>query len=143
VVSPAGAKLRDAFASVANRAVLRGPATGQINVPELGRVVVRAHNVGGAVDVDVSADRSDARVTLRGHVSAMATDLRQADVPLARLTVDRAHDAFGQSTGSSPSFRDRDPQAHDSPRDNAPRAEEDSQPLPTEASVPRRVRIVL
>jgi hypothetical protein len=142
-VPGAGARLRDALASVANHAVLRGPATGHIDVPELGRVAVRAHTVAGAVDVDVTADRPDARAALRGHIGAMTLDLHQADVPVARLTVDRSHAAFGQSNGSPPSFRDRDAQGQDSPRDNPQSAERDNEPTPAEPSAPRRVRIVL
>jgi flagellar hook-length control protein FliK len=142
-VASGGAKLRDALVSVANHAVLRGPATGQIDVPELGRVMVRAHNVGGAADVDVTADRPDTRIALQGHVHSMTVDLRQADVPVARVTVDRAHGPFGQSAGSSSSSRDGDAQAHDSSRENPQLADDDVQPQPTDPSSPRRVRIVL
>jgi hypothetical protein len=138
-----GAKLRDALVSVANHAVLRAPATGQIDVPELGRVAVRAHAFGGAVDIDVTADKAGARATLRGHANAMTADLHQADVPVARLTIDRSDPRAGHSLGSSPSFRDRDANAHDSPRDNPQPQEHDTDDSPTDTGVPRRVRIVL
>ena len=144
--SPAAdpAKLRDAIASVTNHAVLRGPATGQIEVPDFGRVAVRAHSAAGAVDVDVTADRADARAMLRGHVGAIAADLRVAEVPVARLTVDRASAPFGGAHGSPGSFSERGGSPHDSPRDAAPGfgSQDDDAPAPQNAPV-SRVRIVL
>ena len=94
-------RLRDALASVTNRAVLRAPATGHIDVPELGRIAVRAHSAGGSVDVDVTADHADARAILRGHVGGMTADLHQADVPVSRVNVERGTAAFGDSQGST------------------------------------------
>ncbi len=142
--SSAGAKLRDALASVANHAVLRGEASGQIDVPELGRVAVRAHSVGGAVDVEVTADGSDARATLHGHVGAMTADLRAADVPVGRLTVDRTDASSGSTLGSSTSSRDRDPNAGGhSARDNRPQSDAEDAPAGVGTTAPGRVRIVL
>jgi hypothetical protein len=140
----AGAKLRDALASVANHAVLRGEASGQIDVPELGRVAVRAHSVGGAVDVEVTAEGSDARATLHGHIGAMTADLRAADVPVGRFTIDRTDASSGSTLGSSTSSRDRDPNAGGhSARDNRPQADADDAPAGVGAAAPGRVRIVL
>lgn len=96
----AGDRLRDALASVQNHAVLRNAATGEIDVPELGRVAVRAHTVSGSVDVDITVDRPDARAALHQHAGAMTADLRDADVRVGRMTIDAAHGA-GKS-GDSP-----------------------------------------
>ncbi|HXN30702.1 MAG TPA: flagellar hook-length control protein FliK, partial [Polyangiaceae bacterium] len=139
-----GARLRDALVSVANHAVLRGEATGQIDVPELGRVAVRAHSAGGTVNVEVTAEAPEARAMLRGHVGAMTADLHAADVPVGRLTVDRAGASSGNSLGSSMSSRDRGASTGgESARDNRPQSDGDSAPAVVEAITPRRVRIVL
>jgi len=140
-----GAKLRDALASVANHAVLRSEASGQIDVPELGRVAVRAHTSGGTVDVEVTAEGSEARATLRGHVGAMTADLRAADVPVGRFTVDRTDaPSLGSSLASSTSSRDGgNNQGGHSARDNGPQADGDNGSEAVEVTVPRRVRIVL
>jgi flagellar hook-length control protein FliK len=141
----AGAKLRDALASVANHAVLRSEASGQIDVPELGRVAVRAHSSGGTVDVEVTAESTDARAMLRGHVGAMTADLHAADVPVGRFTVDRTDaPSLGSSTGSSTSSRDGgNNQGGQYTRDGGPQADAESVSEAAKATVPRRVRIVL
>jgi hypothetical protein len=134
-------RLRDALASVSNRAVLRGPATGHIEVPELGRIAVHARSTGGSVDVDVTADRADTRSVLRGHVSGMTADLNQAAVPVARVTVERGAAAFGDSQGSAAG----DPGANrqDSSRDQSTSVERDDEPTPADTGTAKRVRIVL
>jgi hypothetical protein len=141
----AGARLRDALVSVANQAVLRGAASGQIDVPELGRIAVRAHSMGGSIDVEVTADRPDARATLRGHVAAMTADLHMAAVPVGRFTVDRTGAAVGNSAGSSTSSRDRDANTGgDSTRNSRPQTDGDgASTLADPSAAPRRVRIVL
>ncbi len=137
----ASERLRDALASVANRAVLRNAASGHIDVPELGRIAVRAHTTAGGVDVDVTADRADARAVLRGHVSAMTDDLHQAAVPVARMTVDRGATTLGNSEGASP--RDHGAAGQRSQRDDQPPADHDEDPSATDAGAAKRVRIVL
>ena len=141
----AGAKLRDALASVANHAVLRSEASGQIDVPELGRVAVRAHSSGGTVDVEVTADSTDARAMLRGHVGAMTADLHAADVPVGRFTVDRTEAAsLGSAGGSSTSSRDGgNHQGSPYTRDGGPQTDAESVSEAAKVTVPRRVRIVL
>jgi hypothetical protein len=135
------ARLRDALASVTNHAVLRGPATGHIDVPDLGRIAVRAHTNNGSVDVDVSADHADTRAVLRGHVNGMTADLHQADVPVSRVSVERGTSAFGDSQGSAA----RDPGANrqDSSRDQQTSLEQDDEPTPGDTGAAKRVRIVL
>ena len=130
--------------SVANHAVLRAPATGQIDVPELGRVEVRAHAVGGGVDVAVSADQADTRATLRGHLGAMTADLREADVPVARVSVERGDATASHGQAAQSSARDRGTHTQDSPRDQSPRdTRQDEEPTNPVLVAPRRVRIVL
>jgi flagellar hook-length control protein FliK len=134
-------RLRDALASVSNHAVLRGPATGHIDVPELGRIAVRARTTGGSVDVDVTADRADTRAVLRGHVGGMTADLNQAAVPVSRVTVDRGTAAFGDSQGSS--ARDSGANRQDSSREHQTSVEQDDEPTPADTGTAKRVRIVL
>jgi hypothetical protein len=141
-----GARLRDALASVANQAVLRGAATGQIEVPELGRVAVRAESTGGAVNVDVAAERSETRDALRQHSGAMTADLREADVRVARLNVashaSEAHStpSHGGATNDSPTGHSRDSY----PRDRQGEGDEPiSHHVDTDERPAGRVRIVL
>jgi len=141
----AGARLRDALASVANHAVLRNAASGEIDVPELGRVAVRAHTVGGAVDVDITADRPDARAALRLHSGAITNDLREADVRVSRLTIEASHGGPTDATASdgssgASSRRNNDSPAHDSSRDGEEGGAHDPEPV---ARPMGRVRIVL
>jgi flagellar hook-length control protein FliK len=138
------ARLREAFASAANHSVLRGAASGEIDVPELGRVAVRARNVGGAVDVDITADRGDVRAALKLHSGAMTSDLRQADVRVGRLTIEQGHSpaaSDGSATGRSfdaPARRDQQrPGEHDTDDGSAREGDE----APTAGG--GRVRIVL
>ncbi len=146
-----GARLREAFVSVANHAVIRRDASGAIDVPELGRIAVRAHSATGGVDVDVRADRADTRAVLHAHASALANDLHQAELPLARLTIERA-DAEHRPAGppaadsafdSSASFGDRKGSSREgSPRPDGSSGGADAS-TENEAPAQRRVRIVL
>jgi Flagellar hook-length control protein FliK len=141
----AGERLRDALASVANHAILRGTATGHIDVPELGRVAVRARGTSGAVDVDVTTDGPDARAVLRGHVGEMTADLHQAALSVARLTVDRTGAGLAGPHGHSASSQRDHGAAHDSPRDQRAPLEQEDDPSTgdTRSSASSRVRIVL
>jgi hypothetical protein len=144
------ARLRDAFASVANQAVLRGDASGEMDIPELGRIAVRARSVDGAVDVDVAADRLDARSTLRLHAGAMTADLQGADLKVARLTIDSSHattqhfdskaggGAFDSSRSTHPGDGSSQRQGRDS--DDSPAEDGTDPPVPLPSG---RVRIVL
>ncbi len=143
----AGARLRDAFASVANHAVLRGAASGEIDIPELGRVAVHARTVSGAVDVDIAAERPETRAALHMHASAMTADLREADVRVSRLTIDASHatprsqDAPGSDGSSGASARGQnESSARDSARDGDDSGSDDQE---ENAPPIGRVRIVL
>ena len=152
VFASAGARMREAFVSVANHAVIRNASGGEIEVPELGRVVVHAHTLGAGVDVNVNADRAETRAVLHAHAGAIANDLHEADLPLARLTIDRAdagHHSANQPThdspfGSSGSSCDRSGSARDSARDPAVVSETADDDAPKIRHPTRgRVRIVL
>jgi len=129
----------DAAVSAANQAVIRRTAEGEIHIPELGRIAVRAEGTTAAVNVDVSVDRADTHAVLHASAGALAADLRQADVPLGHLRFDRggAHGAPGDSgTGyGTPS--------HDTPRDSHSSADHDEADDTTPTAAAGRVRIVL
>jgi hypothetical protein len=91
LTTPDGARgrLRDAMSFVANQAVLRKGAVGELDVPELGRVVIRAEKGGGGnVDVHITADRPETRSILHASTTAMAVDLNEANVPLGQIVID-------------------------------------------------------
>ncbi len=128
--------------SAANHAVIQRVASGSLEVPELGRVAVRATSDGKQVDIEVAAERVDARTLLHGSAQAMAADLREAAIPVRHLR-------FGDAdTGGLPSGM---ASGHQGPgsgaRDHAPSARKESEPATETAPLPsaRRgtVRIVL
>jgi hypothetical protein len=128
-----------AAVSAANQAVIRRAAGGEIHVPELGRVAVRAEGAPNAVNVDISVDRAETHAALHASAGALAADLRQADVPLGHLRFDRgnAHGAPGDSgTGYGTS-------SHDTPRDSHSSADHDEADDAAPMAAAGRVRIVL
>ena len=146
----AGERLREAFASVANQSVIRGAASGEIVLPDLGRVAVHAKSTASGVEVDVTADHADARNALRLHAGAMEVDLKQAEVRVGRLTIDASH---GASYRSDSSAGGQAGQAFDSPgrRDPSSSGEGDGEGASEDrardasggSASPGRVRIVL
>jgi hypothetical protein len=144
--SPAAATTPDASApaphaaaaSVANQAVLRRVASGEIQDPELGRVAVRAAGSNASIDVAVSVDRADTHFALHSSSGAMAADLRQAEVPLGQLRLERSQATLADTAGNGHGAF-----AQDTPRDShsSPEAEEADDTTP--AATAGRVRIVL
>jgi hypothetical protein len=135
-----GRRLREAVVSASNQAVIRRTATGEIDVPELGRVAVRAvSSAGGTVDVDVKAVRPETRAALHAAAGPMAADLRRADVPLGQLRFERVD---GHSTPSDTSGR-HGTSSHDTTRDHSEPQERDEEERPVVTDSPHRVRIVL
>lgn len=146
------ASLREAFASVAHQATLRGVASGEIDLPDLGRIAVKARSVEGGVDVEVNADRPDARSTLRSHTDAMVADLQRADLKVTRLSVDPSpgarsdSPAGGQAFGSGGRSLEGQSDPRESRRDpgtDAERASHDDGDESPSGAWAGRVRIVL
>jgi hypothetical protein len=142
-------RLREAFASVANQSVIRGAASGEVVLPELGRVAVHARSNGSTVEIDVTADRGDTRAELRVHSGAIETDLAKVDVQVGRLAIHSPHSAT-QDFNASAGGRTFDSQARDdgsSTRDGDgedANAAEGGGTSPDGGSAPSgRVRIVL
>ncbi len=118
-----------AMVSASNQAVIQRAASGNLDVPELGRVAVRAASLGGRVDVDVTSDRAETRAALHASAGAMAADLRQAEVPLRHLrfdgtdagstTPDRSQ-REGETNDPSPRLESPDPVTQDPPAGAAP-----------------------
>jgi hypothetical protein len=127
-----------AAASVANQAVLRRVATGEIQDPELGRVAVRAAGSSAAIDVAVSVDRADMHLALHSSSGAMAADLRQADVPLGHLRFERSQSTLTDTTGNGQGAF-----AQNTPRDSHSSSEAEETDDTTPAPTAGRVRIVL
>ena len=137
--APGRAPTIAAVVSAANHAVIQRVATGNLDVPELGRVEVRAAAVSGHVDIDVSSERAETHAILHSSAGALASDLRQAEVPVRQL---RFHDTDAGS--ASPQAREQ----QRSPQDDRPRAgheghDADREEAGVDAVSARPVRIVL
>ncbi len=136
IADPARSRLRDALSFVANQAALRRGAVGELDVPELGRVVIRAEKgTGGAVDVHIEADRAETRGVLHASAAAMAADLREADVPLGQIQIDMV--VAGSASGG------RGAPGDDIRRERASARRGDKENAPSDTRPKRRVRIVL
>lgn len=129
-------RLRDAVSFVANQAALRRGAVGEIEVPELGRVIVRAvKDATGVVDVHIQTDRAETHGILHASSIAMAADLRDADVPLGQIQIDFV--GAGSSSGG------RGGPGADIRRNRAALGGGDKAHEPSGGRSRRRVRIVL
>jgi len=111
---PGRARAQQVAMSAANQATLRRGASGEINHPELGRVLVRAQLRAGAVDVEVLADRADTRSVLHASAGVLASDIRDGEVPLGLLSIIDASGSMGgagssdrQGAGSGDKSRER------------------------------------
>jgi len=116
---------------------------GEIDVPDLGRIVVSTRARDGGVDVLVTAARPGSAATLLPHAIAMQSEVKAANVPLRRFDISAGDFGYGQQ-------RSGEEQAHT----NARMADEEPAVAPIESSttapsgtpktVPSsRVRIVL
>jgi hypothetical protein len=122
--------------SAANHAIIQRVATGDIEVPNLGRIAVKAASIDGRVDIDMTSDRADTRAVLHASAGALVADLRQADITVRQLRL--ASDAGSMTPDRSP----RDAGTNDTPRRHEPlESERDEQPA--EAGSVATVRIVL
>jgi hypothetical protein len=129
-------RLREAMSFVANQAVLRKGAVGELDVPELGRVVIRAvKGAAGTVDVHITADRPETRGILHASTAAMAADLTEANVPVGQIQID--------VSGTGASLGNRGASGDDIRRERAlARRGNKENDAPTTGGK-RRVRIVL
>lgn len=137
--APGLGRLQQAALSAANQAVLRREASGEIDHPDLGRVVVRAQTRGGSIDVELRSDREETHGILHASAAALAGDLREADVALGALSFVSAEGAglgLGSSQRQGGPASDTSRERPDSERSN----DENERPA---ARSRRRVRIVL
>jgi hypothetical protein len=137
--APGPGRLQQAALSAANQAVLRREASGEIDHPDLGRVVVRAQSHGGSIDVELQSDREETHGILHASAGALAADLREADVALGALSfvsADGAGVGLGSSQRQGGPASDTSRERPDSERSN----DENERPA---ARLRRRVRIVL
>lgn len=123
--------------SAVNHTIIQREASGHIELPDLGRIAVRASSVGGRVDVEVASDRAETHAVLHASAGALAADLRQADIPLGRLRFNEG--AAGSATGDSTR---RDAGTNDTPRKREPIDAQTDDP-PVEDGAVTSVRIVL
>jgi len=132
----ARARLQDAATSSGHQRTLRDVAQGELTLPDLGRVEVRAHAVRDAVDVEIRASQTATAHALHAQAESLAADIRAADITVTRLSFEGAgawvpsQDTPSRGHGEAPARRPRDAAA--------------SPEAPTPARVPgARVRIVL
>jgi hypothetical protein len=127
---------QEAVTVAVNRMALRHGAHAEVDVPELGRLTVDARSRGADVDVAVSVDRAHGAAALRAASPELAAYLRDAHVPLARLSVEPS---VSGGTSGGDGDRSRQPRSNDD-RGGDPRATPD----PAQRGDPRRrVRFVL
>jgi hypothetical protein len=139
-VLPSGAERAETIASLVsavNHTIIQREASGHIELPELGRIEVRAASVGGRVNIDVASDRADTHAVLHASAGAMIADLRQAEIPMGRLRFNDG--ASGLATGDSAR---RDASANDTPRKHEP-LDPQADDQPVEVGPVTSVRIVL
>lgn len=126
----------------AHHAALRAPIAATVEVPELGRILVRARTRRGEVEVEVRAAETSSAAVLQSAAPAMERDLASARVPLGSLVVTTEAGTRGQGQGHGRDHEPPRPAKGDAPPHEAPPVRP---PRPTASVVPgsRRVRIVL
>lgn len=120
------------------RALLGGEAHGQLVVPELGRVEVRAHVEGARVDVRVRAEEEHARVVIAANAPEMRAHVR-VEVPNAVVRVDGSVPEFTGGNAFSGGFG-RDADTTREPRERGDDATREKAPTQVKGA---RVRFVL
>lgn len=128
-------RLHDAATSSAHQRALRDVAQGELTLPELGRVAVRAHAARDAVDVEIRAAQPATAHALLAQAESLAADIRAADISVTRLSFQGAG-AWIPSQDATPRGRDEAPERH--PREEV--AARGAAPAPGPRA---RVRIVL
>ena len=126
------ARLQDAFSSSMHQRAFLSPARGEVDLHELGRVSVSALTENNAVAIEVTASQSATAHALHAQASAIAADVRAADISVASMF-------FTGAGGWTPS--DANPSTRD-PGDRAG-SDEPAAPTPPAGTGSRRVRIVL
>jgi flagellar hook-length control protein FliK len=114
----------DTMISAANHAVIQRASSGSIEVPELGRIAVRATSAGGSVDIDVAAARPETRAVLHASTPALTFDLQQAHISVRQLRLDSDGSSSAAWSGpgrqSAPEDMPRGREPHDSDADDPP-----------------------
>lgn len=120
-------RLLDAQSSAMNLRAIEGAAHGELVLPELGRVSVKARTTAlRSVEIEVTAAQAATAHMLQAHTSALVDEVRAADIAVASLSVTHAEggaamDPNGsQHTGSHERREGHGVQGRDEGRD--PRA---------------------
>ena len=79
---------QQAVAQAVNRMTLRNGASGEIDVPELGRVSIAARTIQGEVEVKVRAQEASTLAVLQSVSAEMERELRANSVDLRDLDID-------------------------------------------------------
>ncbi|MBN9165281.1 MAG: hypothetical protein J0I07_30235 [Myxococcales bacterium] len=128
-----------------HRRALTGEAHGQIVVPELGRVEVRAVAGADRIDVHVQADEGHAKQVIHAHSPELSAHVHR-EIPEARVFVDAPADLRSDARTSGDPARSQGEAGHERREDNEgtrARSPGESAGKPTLRRHPARVRIVL
>lgn len=129
------ARLQDAFSSSMHQRAFMSPARGELDLHELGRVSVSALTEHNAVAIEVTASQAATAHALHAQASAIAADVRAADIPVASLFFT----GVGGWTPSDANPSGRDAGGHGDPAGS----DEPTAQNPSAGPASRRVRIVL
>lgn len=84
-------RLLDAQSSAMNLRAIEGAAHGELVLPELGRVSVKARPTANrSVEIEVTAAQAATAHMLQAHASALVDEVRAADIAVASLSVTHA-----------------------------------------------------
>lgn len=84
-------RLLDAQSSAMNLRAIEGAAHGELVLPELGRVSVKARTTAlRSVEIEVTAAQAATAHMLQAHTSALVDEVRAADIAVASLSVTHA-----------------------------------------------------
>jgi hypothetical protein len=98
--------------AVGHRRALSGEARGQILLPELGRVEVRAFAEASKIDVHVRADERDTRHVIQAHAPELSAHVHR-EIPEARVFVERSADFAGELASRDPGRNQAENGRHD------------------------------
>jgi hypothetical protein len=132
----ARARYREAVTFVTTQAALRRGAVSELDLPELGRVVIRAQRgPGGAVDVHITVERPETTAILQASAASMAADLVGANVPVGQIQI--------ETMAAAAAPEDRGAPADDIRRARSASGNANSEKDTSSPGGKRRVRIVL
>ncbi len=126
-----------------SRMTLRSGMRADAVLPELGRVSVESRARDGAIDLRVTADRSETAALLASSRGEMRSDLDRSHVPVSDISVSVGGSGVGaQGSGARQDGREHAPAPRSTPRSEAAPGEAPTSTT-AQAARSRRVRIVL